>query len=63
MHSVHVSSQLLVSVLFIAVPTNTENVKFSYTCHNRSAVKYINISIKSTLAQIMTENHNLKALI
>jgi len=32
MHSVHVSSQLLVSMLFIAVPTNTENFKFSYTC-------------------------------
>jgi len=28
MHSVRVSSQLLVSVLFIAVPTNTENFKF-----------------------------------
>ena len=28
MHSVHVSSQLFVSVLFIAVPTNTENFKF-----------------------------------
>jgi len=28
MHSVCVSSQLLVSVLFIAVPTNTENFKF-----------------------------------
>ena len=28
MHSVHVSSQLLVSVLFIAVPTNTEILKF-----------------------------------
>ena len=27
MHSVHISSQLLVSVLFIAVPTNTENFK------------------------------------
>ena len=25
MHSVHVSSQLLVSVLFIAVPNDTEN--------------------------------------
>ena len=32
MHSVRVSSQLLVSVLFIAVPTNTENFKFYYTC-------------------------------
>jgi len=28
MHSVCVSSQLLVSVLFIAVPTNTENFEF-----------------------------------
>jgi len=28
MHSVRVSSQLLVSVLFIAVPTNTKNFKF-----------------------------------
>jgi len=27
MHSVGVSSQLLVSVLFIVVPTNTENCK------------------------------------
>ena len=27
MHSVCVSSQLLVSVLFIAIPTNTENFK------------------------------------
>ena len=27
-HSVRVSSQLLVSVLFIAVPTNNENFKF-----------------------------------
>ena len=26
MHSVRVSSQLLVSVLFIAVPTNSENL-------------------------------------
>ena len=28
MHSVRVSSQLLVSVLFIAVPTNTKILKF-----------------------------------
>ena len=28
MHSVRVSSQLLVSVLFIAVPTNAENLNF-----------------------------------
>ena len=31
LHSVRVSSQLLVSVLFIAIPTNTENFNFSYT--------------------------------
>jgi len=31
MHSVRVSSQLPVSVLFIAVPTNTENFKFVLT--------------------------------
>ena len=31
MHSVRVSSQLLVSVLFIAVPTNTEIFKILYT--------------------------------
>jgi len=31
MHSVHVSSQLLVPVLFIVVPTNTENFKFFIT--------------------------------
>jgi len=32
MHSVRVSSQLLVSVLFIAVPTNTEIYFFFFTC-------------------------------
>ena len=33
MHSVRVSSQLLASGFFIAIPTNTENFKiFSYTC-------------------------------
>ena len=31
MRSVRVSSQLLASVLFIAVPTNAENVKFFLT--------------------------------
>jgi len=31
MHSVRASSQLLVSVLFIAVPTNTENFKIFLT--------------------------------
>ena len=31
MHLVRVSSQLLVSALFIAVPTNTENFKFFLT--------------------------------
>ena len=30
MHSVRVLSQLLVSVLFIAVPINTENFKFLF---------------------------------
>ena len=35
MHSVCVLFQLLASVLFIAVSTNTENFNFSYTCmHN-----------------------------
>jgi len=28
MHLVHISSQLLVSVFFIAIPTKTENFKF-----------------------------------
>ena len=34
MHSVRVSSQLLVSGLFIAVPTNAEILIFSYTFIN-----------------------------
>jgi len=43
MHSVCVSSQLLVSVLFIAVPTNTENFNFSlylFTYFSSYAIVY-----------------------
>jgi len=43
MHSVRISSQLLVSVLFIAVPTDTENFYFSYTCIYLHAFNTINM--------------------
>ena len=47
MHSVRVSSQLLVSVLFIAVPNNTEILKFFLTLVKicKELVHYLDILI------------------